>query len=413
MTPLKVLHIIGQRPEMTGSGIYLSALIRESRKLGLICFRIAGVPVDNQRPTERRELIDGYNVCFESAPLDFPVVGMSDVMPYPSLRFRDLKGRHLTAYKAVFTRALQDAVHRFNPDIIHTNHLFLLSAQVRKTCPQIPMVTTCHGTELRQVELCPHLRPFVKRHCRDIDRIIALSSDQKADIQRCYDIPADNIAVIGGGYDDTLFTRANKDTAGPVQILYAGKLNRSKGVPWLLRALINIRHQDWHLHLAGSGNGPEFDECMALANRLGAKVSNHGYVSHRRLAALMQQAHIQVLPSFFEGLPLVLFEGLACGCRIITTRLPGFAEMFGKAREDTVRLIPLPPLETVDRPYAKDEEALIDALAQSLVEMIAAVKQSPQINDPQADRIAIDYTWSRVVGRTLSVYAEMVAKKAT
>ena len=34
-----------------------------------------------------------------------------------------------------------------------------------------------------------------------------------------------------------------------------------------------------------------------------------------------------------------LFEGLASGCRIITTRLSGFDEIFGRARKDTVDLI--------------------------------------------------------------------------
>ena len=138
--------------------------------------------------------------------------------------------------------------------------------------------------------------------------------------------------MIGGGYDDTIFTRGPQRSNEKVQLLYAGKFNRSKGVPWLLRSLMKIADRDWHLHMAGSGNGPEYDECMHLARQLGARVTLHGYVSHSRLAELMKLAHIQVLPSFFEGLPLVLFEGLASGCRVITTELSGFREIFGKAR---------------------------------------------------------------------------------
>lgn len=410
MKDFRVLHLLGQRPEMTGSGIYVEALIRESRKHGIACCRIAGVPAGSLDSKEVRSSVDGDHVLFESETLDFPVVGMSDVMPYQSSLFSELKGRRLTAYKAEFTRVLEETWNRFRPHILHTNHLFLLSALARKRFPDLPIVTTCHGTDLRQVERCPHLRRMVRRYCRRIDKIIALSADQKTEIRRVYNIPEESIVVIGGGYDDTIFNRGPQRAAGTVQLLYAGKLNRSKGVPWLLRSLMTITDRDWHLHLAGSGSGQEYDECIGLARQLGSRVTLHGHVSHRRLADMMKRAHIQLLPSFFEGLPLVLFEGLASGCRIITTELSGFREIFGKARGDTVRLIALPPLETIDRPYRKDEARLIEVLSDSLLEMIATVHRSPGVDDPQIDKIATDYTWSRVFERTLSVYEEVANK---
>ncbi len=410
MTALRVLHVIGQRPEMTGSGIYLQALIKESRKRGLATYRVAGVPAGSTAPAADTANEEGAFVYFESAALDFAVPGMSDVMPYPSTLFRELKGRRLNAYKAAFTQVLRRAVERFDPDIIHTNHLFLLSALTRKLFADIPVVTTCHGTDLRQYYNCPHLRTFVKRHCRKLDRIIALTADQKSDISRLYGIPSDRIVVVGGGYDDSLFTRAPKSPVGAVQLLYAGKYNRSKGVPWLLKSLMRIQDQDWHLHMAGSGSGPERDTCMALMAQLGRKVTNHGYVNHRRLAELMRKAHVQVLPSFFEGLPLVLFEGLASGCRIITTNLSGFDEILGGAHGDTIRLIPLPPLETIDRPYREDEARLEAVLCRHILEMLAVVKQSPDIDDPHADNIAEAYTWSSVFERTRAVYDAVVRR---
>jgi glycosyltransferase involved in cell wall biosynthesis len=408
MTPLKILHVLGQRPEMTGSGIYLEAMIKESRKHGFANYRVAGVPADSRYFSTNSRPIDSSYVFFESESLNFPVTGMSDVMPYRSSLFKALKGKRLTAYKSVFTDVLLAAVKRFDPDIIHTNHLFLLSALVSKLFPHMPIVATCHGTDLRQYNNCLHLRRYVKRHCRRLEKIIALTADQKREIHHLYGIPSDQIVVIGGGYDQTLFTRAPKSVAGIVHILYAGKFNRSKGVPWLLKSLMKIKDHDWHLHMAGGGSGSEFDRCMDLAEKLGRKVTNHGYVTHRRLSELMKKAHIQVLPSFFEGLPLVLFEGLASGCRIITTQLSGFHEIFGKAKRDTINLIPLPPLETIDRPHRKDEAHLENALCQSMVKMITVVKKSPNVDDPQAEKIASEYTWPRVFDRTLSVYRDAI-----
>ncbi len=411
MNHLRILHVIGQRPEMTGSGIYLEAMIRESRKHGFSNYRVAGVPAGTIPSLKDRPQTEGTCVFFESEALNFPVTGMSDVMPYKSSLFKDLKGRRLTSYKSAFTHVLEDAVNQFNPNIIHTNHLFLVSALVKKRFPTLPVVTTCHGTELRQYNNCQHLRRFVKRYCRRLDKIIALTTDQKRDIHRLYGIPLNQIVVVGGGYDQTMFTRSPKSPAGTVHILYAGKYNRSKGVPWLLNALMKIKHQDWHLHMAGSGNGQEYDHCIDLAKKLGRKVTNHGYVTHRRLSELMKKAHVQVLPSFFEGLPLVLFEGLASGCRIITTELSGFNEIFGEANRETIDLIQLPPLETIDRPYQKDEARLEKALCQRILNMMAAVKKSPDVDDPQAEKIASHYTWTHIFERTLSVYRDAVKRR--
>ncbi len=411
MKNLKILHVIGQRPEMTGSAVYLEALVKQSHKLGFSNYRIAGVPCGSIDLLKKMPEAESDYVFFESEPLNFPVPGMSDVMPYKSSLFKDLKGNRLTAYKSVFARTLQEAVNRFAPDIIHTNHLFVLSALVRKLFPDLPVVATCHGTDLRQYNNCPHLRFFVKHYCQRLDGIVALTADQKKDISCLYEIPPEKIAVVGGGYDETIFTRVPKSPAGTVHILYAGKFNRSKGVPWLLKSLMKIKDHDWHLHMAGGGNGPEFDYCMALAGKLAPKVTIHGFVSHHRLSEIMKKAHVQVLPSFFEGLPLVLFEGLASGCRLIATSLPGFSQVFCGAKKDTVDLIRLPPMKTIDQPYQEDEPFLENELCQRILDKIDAVKQSPDFDDPQAETIASSYKWSSIFRRILSVYHTAICQK--
>ena len=50
----------------------------------------------------------------------------------------------------------------------------------------------------------------------------------------------------------------------------------------------------------------------------------------------------------------------------------------------------------------------MELLADHLVEMIATARQSPDLNDPEAEKMAAAYTWSRVFERTLSVYGEVV-----
>ncbi|MDA3895097.1 MAG: glycosyltransferase family 4 protein [Desulfobacteraceae bacterium] len=413
---MKILHVIGQRPEKTGSGIYLQAIAHESEKHGHFNYMVAGVPLDDipDLTCISRECCQYVQFGSDHRSddhLGFPVTGMSDVMPYNSSLFMELKDDRLADYKTAFSRILQKAADLYQPDIIHTHHLLVLTALTRKLFPHLPIVTTCHGTDLRQYNNCDHLRDFVKKYCRRLDGIIALTNDQKANIIRLYDISPDKISAIGGGYDETIFNRTPKSLNNKVHILYAGKFNRSKGVPWLLRSLADIKDHDWHLHMAGSGKGSEYDECMVLAKKLGEKVTIHGYVTQHQLSALMKKAHIQVLPSFFEGLPLVLLEGLASGCRIITTNLSGFTEIFGAVKRETVDLIQLPPLKTIDRPFSKDEAWLEKELCQKINQMIGRVKEHPDCNDKQADKIALDYTWEQVFNRIFSVYQAVIQKK--
>lgn len=408
MKTLNILHVLGQRPEKTGSGIYLRAVINQAEVKGHNNYLIAGVP--KHRIPDLPEISSNrcFYVCFETNALNFPVTGMSDVMPYTSSLFRDLKNGRWTAYINAFTKVLEKTVQTVKPDIIHSHHLLVVTALIKKLFPDIPVVTTCHGTDLRQYNNCEHLRGFVNTHVRQVDRIMALTHEQKDEIASVHGIQKANIVVTGGGYDASIFNQTPKTASDTIHMLYAGKFNRSKGVHWLLKTLLKIRHLDWHLHMAGSGKGPEYDTCMELAGQLEQKVTVHGFVDHLTLSGLMKKCHIQVLPSFFEGLPLVLFEGLASGCRIITTCLTGYNEIFGKADPDTVRLIQLPELETIDRPYKKDEATLEQLLIKAFIEMIESARTEPDYKDTQAEKIARSFTWEQVFSRIETVYKDVL-----
>lgn len=234
---MRILHLLSQRPECTGSGIYLQNIIGQAAAAGHWSFLVAGIP---RNAPPRLSCIDealcSY-VTFDGGDLPFPVPGMSDVMPYASSRFRDLKTDEIEAYCSAFACRIQEVAGTFRPEIIHTHHLWLMSSLARQLLPDLPVVVTCHSTDLRQYLNCPHLRPLVGRPCREMDMVMALSPHQAERITSLYHIPGERIRVVGGGYDDAIFFWGEKEPAPPVHILYAGKLSRAKGVVWLLRAL--------------------------------------------------------------------------------------------------------------------------------------------------------------------------------
>ena len=50
----------------------------------------------------------------------------------------------------------------------------------------------------------------------------------------------------------------------------------------------------------------------------------------------MRRCAVCVLPSFYEGVPLVLVEAAACGCRIVATALPGVIEQIAPYLNDAI-----------------------------------------------------------------------------
>lgn len=401
---MRILHLISQKPDFTGSGKYVQEMIRQGRSRGHEPFLIAGVCADFAVPEELMQPGRFRVIRFDGHDLGFPVMGMSDVMPYESTVCSSLTRLQIIEYKTAFARVIAAAIADFAPDLIHSNHLWMATAVAREVAPHLPLVTTCHGSCLRQHRLCPELGDSLKESLRGIDRVIALFGQQKADIVELLGIDPGRVDVISGGFNELCFhSGAGEDDAGVVQLLYAGKLDSSKGVPWLLRSLKRIR-KPWCLHLVGAGSGPERDLCLELAAGLGDRVTVHGVLSHEKLGDLMRRCDIFVLPSFFEGLPLVLLEAMACGCFIVTTDLPGARELFATPHPHMVRMVELPGLETVDRPYKADEPLLEIRLTAALEESIADVMNGVQPDEKYIRKITDPFTWEKIFLRIEGAY---------
>ena len=418
---MKILHLISQHPESTGSGFYLQNIIRQATMAGHQNFLIAGISGNRLPQLDCLSRQSCRFIHFEQGRLDYKIPGMSDIMPYPSSTFKTLSPGQIDSYKQVFGEVIEQAVADFSPDIIHSHHLWLVSAIARKLMPNIPMVTSCHSTDLRQSLQCPDLRDRVLPPCRKIDRVLALSNDQADKIRKLYCIDSHRIDIVGGGYDDSLFTAQQKDNSPEVQLLYAGKLSLAKGVDVLLRAFKSIDTFDGlsgsgggggagvHLHLAGSGTGEEEKHCLELAAQLGSSVTVHGRISQQELAGLMGNCHVFILPSFYEGLPLVLLEALASGCRILTTDLPGCRELLGDADPDLVEFIKLPVMKKIDRPEQEDLPSVEKRIAAAIQSMVGRVLVSPSPDPDDIQKITSSFGWRAVFAKINLAYEKVLS----
>lgn len=411
MTPkLKILHLLSQRPDATGSGVYLQSMMREAARCGHTNFMIAGVQSGVAPELHGVSREQCRFIHFDGDDIPFLIPGMTDIMPYPSTRFIDLSASDIEIYESAFKRALTQTVARFKPDIIHSHHNWLVSSLARRLFDHIPVVTTCHGTDLRQFQNCPHLREKVLSGCSRLDAAMVLSGDQKSYIQTHYGLPSEKVVITGAGYNDAVFTPGSKSAPPPVEIVYAGKLINAKGVPWLLRAMQTIESNNWRLHIVGGGSGEEKDECMRMARELGERAHIHGQIPQARLAEIFRQAHIFVLPSFFEGLPLVVLEALASGCRVVATDLPGVIDVAGNMETDFITLVRTPRLRKMDQPYPEDLPDYTNNLAQALKRRIASAIDNPQIDLALIEGKLAAFTWRGVFERVQNVYANVLKK---
>jgi len=408
---LRILHVLGQRPDATGSGIYLQAIMRAAAARGHDNVMIAGIQPDKAAELHGIAPDQCRFVRFNGVDLPFAIPGMTDIMPYPSTRFADLSASDLDRYETVFARVLTETAAAFRPHLIHSHHLWLVTSLARRLFPQIPVVASCHGTDLRQFQNCPHLRDRVLSGCRDLDAALALSGPQAADIASLYQLPQERVVVAGAGYSDTLFRPGEKGAPPPVQVVYAGKLWNAKGLPWLLEALQTITAPDWQLHLVGGGSGPETEVCLRMAQALGERVVIHGQIPQARLAALFRQAHIFVLPSFFEGLPLVVLEALASGCRVVANDLPGVLEVLGDVRSEAVTLVRTPRLRNMDQPFTEDLPAFMRDLAGALAGQMAGALECPRVDPAPLEGTLAAFTWRGIFARVEKVYYNVLEKK--
>lgn len=101
---------------------------------------------------------------------------------------------------------------------------------------------------------------------------------------------------------------------------------------------------------------------------------------------------------------MVLLEALACGCAIVTTDLPGVRELFGQPPPRTVRMVELPRLETVDRPFAADEELLEQRLANALRSGIAEALAGVKPDQEEVRKITEHFGWENIFSRIEAVY---------
>ena len=198
---MRVLHVLAQLPAKTGSGVYFTNVIE-----GLESFNHEQAALYGTSPEHNFNILDTvYEVEFEGKDLDFPIVGMSDIMPYNNTLYKDMTEEMVNSWENAFREKLLKAKEEFNPDVVITHHLWILSSIVCEIFNDKKIIGVCHNTDIRQAEKNPVMKEKYVLNLGKLDKILALSSGQIDEIAEEFNYPKENIINLGAGYNEKVF----------------------------------------------------------------------------------------------------------------------------------------------------------------------------------------------------------------
>ena len=379
---MRILHITAQKPNSTGSGVYMNGVIEGLDKLGHEQMVIAGIDIEDEKSYSNKN-IKFYPMIYNSEKLPFPVIGMSDIMPYKSTRYKDLTEDMVNKIKKEFINILNIAIKDFKPDIIICNHLYLVTSFVREVVKDIKVVAICHGTCLRQLQSINLEKDYIISNINKLDHVFALHKEQKEEIMKIFNVKSDKVTIIGSGYDHKIFYNKNYKKDKVINITYAGKICESKGIKSLINSFnyLNYNSENIIVNIAGGGSDKsEVNKIIEMSKACKYKINFKGRLSHEELAELFNKSHIFVLPSFYEGLPIVVLEALACRCRVIVSKINGLEDFIGEEINscNNISYLEMPRMIKCNIPLKEDLPIFEENIAKELKKFIDIINNDEE-----------------------------------
>jgi colanic acid/amylovoran biosynthesis glycosyltransferase len=149
----------------------------------------------------------------------------------------------------------------------------------------------------------------------------------------------DKLRVVHCGVDTDHFRPPGSSSDNGVpRIVQVGRLVAVKGQAVLLAAAAALRDRGHEFRLELVGDGPDRDELTELAEGLDLtdRTVFHGALSHERVRDVLAGASVMCLPSFAEGVPVVLMEAMAMEVPVLTSRIMGIPELVDDGRCGTL-----------------------------------------------------------------------------
>jgi glycosyltransferase involved in cell wall biosynthesis len=229
------------------------------------------------------------------------------------------------------------------PDVIHAHAPDLgVSLAIPARLLGIPHVLTLHGTCIGNPMF--GRKSGLERALVQVGRYDRLFSVDPQALPVLQGLSREEPMFIPNGVAVDEFpkwTRSGLDAS----LLFVGRLEAVKNVAALIEALAGARSRGCAatLDIVGSGQLRAELENQVVSLRLESYVNFIGQLPPREVAQRLAAASALVLPSSYEGFPMVLLEGWACGTPVIATKVAAIPEVCTHGEDALL----VPPQDTV------------------------------------------------------------------
>ena len=223
------------------------------------------------------------------------------------------------------------------------------------------------------------------------DVVVAVSLRELADGEPVVRQRA-RLVCIPNGVDTDKFFRGEVSPV-PGLLVCVGRLSRQKGQDLLLRALAGCP-EDMRLLLVGDGNDEGDLRRLVESKHLQKRVTFAGPVSDPR--EFLQKAELVVLPSRWEGLPIVLLEALASGAAIVATT-GASADVLD---QDAVHVVS----------SESHDDDTVQALRQALIQLHANPQQRSEMMSLAREAAVNEFSLSVCLERYVDLWQRLVAE---
>jgi len=238
---------------------------------------------------------------------------------------------------------------------------------------------------------------------RRSDAVILVSEADASAARKRRLVPADKIRVVRNGIAPPKPRRAGADAESEMRMLVGSsspvigavaRLHRQKGIIYLLRAAPAVLARFPEAKFAVAGGGPLERDLRLEVERLGLSGRFLLLGERADAADLTALADVFVLPSLWEGLPLVLLEAAALGKPIVATDIEGVREVVRD--EETALLVP-----------AGDPARLADAVIRLVVDRAFAAR----LGERALAEIPPRFNLAAMAGAVQNIYLELAVRK--
>jgi glycosyltransferase involved in cell wall biosynthesis len=215
------------------------------------------------------------------------------------------------------------------------NHPSLLIANTRKhPYPVISLVHHLRCSELRPKWQNSFYRAVEKKYLQSVDGFIFNSQTTKSVVNGLISNEKPSVVAypptdrFGDAIsEEEIEARASKD---PLQILFLGNLMIRKGLHTLLEAVKSLKSKVRVDVIGSPATEPNYVKRMqqfATVNGLSSIVTFRSSLDNEPLIKKLNQAHILIVPSSYEGFGIVYLEGMAFGLPAIGTTTGAASEI--------------------------------------------------------------------------------------